>query len=232
MAYEPTTNSPEKRATHGTGALAGGSSAVNGAIAQDARRAELAATAGGSVRVPRIFGNLRTEATPGRILPRDTFPAAPALFRGSALSAPWPYPSRCAFAVRSDGGPDAGDALSLLFIGVYREGDCAALRIGILESDGLVVALRRRAAAVERAAKSLGERGFTVEPSGWMDSIARYDLWCFLCPVIGNLISRSVAGHEDANQPHAARVSLCATSGIQLPSINSRRPARIGSSPR
>jgi Asp-tRNA(Asn)/Glu-tRNA(Gln) amidotransferase A subunit family amidase len=71
-----------------------------------------------------------------------------------------------------------------------------------LESDALGVATPETRAAVERAAKSLGERGFTVEPFHLNGLDRALDLWWFFFgPVIGNLFRHSLAGNEDQISP-------------------------------
>src|SRR5260370_40431977 len=96
-------------------------------------------------------------------------------------------------------GPDPGDALSApVPLRAYREGELRGMRIGILESDALGIATAETRAAVERAAKSLGDRGFNVEPFQLKGVDRALDLWWFFFgPVIGDLIRHSVAGHED-----------------------------------
>jgi Asp-tRNA(Asn)/Glu-tRNA(Gln) amidotransferase A subunit family amidase len=112
-------------------------------------------------------------------------------------------------------GPDAGDALSApVPLRSYKEGELRGLHIGILESDALGVATPETRAAVERAAKSLGERGFIVEPFRLAGLDRALELWWFFFGrVIGNLLSDSVAGHEDQISPMLREYLSCATSG-------------------
>jgi Asp-tRNA(Asn)/Glu-tRNA(Gln) amidotransferase A subunit family amidase len=115
-------------------------------------------------------------------------------------------------------GPDAGDALSApVPWRAYRESELRGMRIGILESDVLGVATAETCAAVERAAKSLGERGFTVKPFRLNGLDRALDLWWFFFgPVIGNLIRHSVAGHEGQISPMLREYLSCATSGNSI----------------
>jgi Asp-tRNA(Asn)/Glu-tRNA(Gln) amidotransferase A subunit family amidase len=115
-------------------------------------------------------------------------------------------------------GPDAGDALSApVALRAYREGELRGMRIGILESDALGVATVETRAAVERAAKSLGDRGFNVEPFQLKGVHRALDLWWFFFgPVIGDLIRHSVAGHEDQISPMLREYLSSATSGNSI----------------
>jgi Asp-tRNA(Asn)/Glu-tRNA(Gln) amidotransferase A subunit family amidase len=100
-------------------------------------------------------------------------------------------------------GPDAGDALSApVALRAYRESDLRGMHVGILESDTLGAATAETRAAVERATKSLAERGFAVQPFR-LDGLDRAleHWWFFFGPVIGNLLRQSIAGHEDQISP-------------------------------
>jgi Asp-tRNA(Asn)/Glu-tRNA(Gln) amidotransferase A subunit family amidase len=75
------------------------------------------------------------------------------------------------------------------------------------------VATPETRAAVERAAKSLVERGFTVEPFRLNGLDGVLDLWWFFFgPVIGNLIQQSIAGRENQISPMLCEYLSCATS--------------------
>ncbi len=88
------------------------------------------------------------------------------------------------------------------------------MRIGILESESLGVATPETRATVARAAKSLAERGFAVEPFRLSGLDRALDLWWFFFgPVIGDLIQRSIAGHENQISPMLREYLSCATSG-------------------
>jgi Asp-tRNA(Asn)/Glu-tRNA(Gln) amidotransferase A subunit family amidase len=115
-------------------------------------------------------------------------------------------------------GPDAGDALSAPVPSrAYREGELRGMRIGILESDALGIATAETRAAVQRAATSLGERGFTVEPFRLEGLDRALDLWWFFFgPVIGNLFRQSVAGREGQISPMFREYLAYATSGDSI----------------
>src|SRR5207249_10615111 len=96
-------------------------------------------------------------------------------------------------------GPDVGDALSApVPLRSYREGELLSMCIGILESDALGVPTPEARAAVERAAKLLGDRGFAIEPFRMHGLDRALDLWWLLVgPVMGNLILRGIVGVGD-----------------------------------
>jgi Asp-tRNA(Asn)/Glu-tRNA(Gln) amidotransferase A subunit family amidase len=88
------------------------------------------------------------------------------------------------------------------------------MRIGVLESEALGAATPETRAAVEQAAKSLAERGFTVEPFRIEGLDRALDLWWFFFgPVIGNLFRHSIASHEDQISPMLREYLSSATSG-------------------
>jgi Asp-tRNA(Asn)/Glu-tRNA(Gln) amidotransferase A subunit family amidase len=96
----------------------------------------------------------------------------------------------------------------------YRENELRGMRVGILESDALGAATPETRAAVERAAKSLGEQGFTVEPFRLNGLGRALDLWWFFFgPVIGNLFQHSISGHEHQISPMLREYLSYATSG-------------------
>jgi len=115
-------------------------------------------------------------------------------------------------------GPDAGDALSApVPLRGYSVGELRGTRIGILESDALGVTTPETRAAVERAATSLGEQGFSVAPFPLNGLDRALDLWWFFFgPVIGNLIQHSIAGHEDQISPMLREYLSCAASGNSI----------------
>jgi Asp-tRNA(Asn)/Glu-tRNA(Gln) amidotransferase A subunit family amidase len=85
--------------------------------------------------------------------------------------------------------------------------------VGILESEALGSATPETLAAVERAAKSLSEREFIVEPFRLAGLDRALELWwLFFGPVIGHLLRRSVAGHEAEISPMLLEYLSCATS--------------------
>jgi Asp-tRNA(Asn)/Glu-tRNA(Gln) amidotransferase A subunit family amidase len=176
---------------------------------------------GGSIRVPAHFcGICGLKPTPGRVPTTGHFPPGTGAFSWIGVVGPMARTIadvRALFEVIA--GPDAGDALSVpVPVHEYREGELRRLRIGILESgDALGIATAETRAAVERAAKSLSERGFTVEPFRLNGLGRALDLWWFFFgPVIGNLIQHSIAGHEDQISPMLREYLSCATSGNSI----------------
>src|SRR5712692_1336281 len=185
---------------------AGGSSGGEAAaIAAGCSAGGVGSDGGGSIRVPAHFcGICGLKPTPGRIPATGHFPPGGGAVGWNGVVGPM---ARTIADVRSlfdvMAGPDAGDALAApVPLRAYREDELRGMRIGILESEALGVATPETRAAVERAAKSLGERGFTVEPFRLEGLDRALDLWWFFFgPVIGDLIRHSVAGHEDQISP-------------------------------
>src|SRR3977135_3892716 len=200
---------------------AGGSSGGEAAaIASGCSAGGVGSDGGGSIRVPAHFcGICGLKPTPGRIPATGHFPPGAGAFSWIGVVGPM---ARTIADVRSlfevMAGPDAGDALSApVPLRAYREGELRGMRIGILESDALGEATAETRTAVERAAKSVGERDFTVEPFR-LDGLDRaLDLWWFLFgPVIGNLIRQSVAGREAHISPMLLEYLSCTTSGNSI----------------
>ena len=172
---------------------------------------------GGSIRVPAHFcGICGLKATPGRIPATGHFPPGAGAFSWIGVVGPM---ARTIADVRSlfevMAGPDAGDALSApVPLRSYREGELRGMRIGILESDALGMATPETRAAVQGAAKSLGERGFVIEAFRLTGLDRALELWWFFFgPVIGNMIHHSVAGVEDQISPMLREYLAYATSG-------------------
>src|SRR5713226_9374245 len=151
MAYETDNRITGKTSNPWNLARSGGGSSGGeaAAIAAGCSAGGVGSDGGGSIRVPAHFcGICGLKPTPGGVPATGHFPPG----AGAALSAPVP-------------------------LRAYRQGELRGLRIGILESDALGIATAETRAAVERAAKSLGEQGFAVEPFR-LDSLYReVDLW-------------------------------------------------------
>ena len=222
MAYETNnllngrTSNPWNLA-HSAGGSSGGEAA---AIAAGCSVGGVGSDGGGSIRVPAHFcGICGLKPTPGRIPSTGHFPPGAGAFSWIGVVGPM---ARTIADVRSlfevMAGPDAGDALSApVPMRTYRESDLRGMRVGILESDALGVATAETRAAVERAAKSLSERGFTAEPFPLKGLDRALELWWFFFgPVIGNLIRHSVAGHEDQISPMLREYLSCTTSGNSI----------------
>src|SRR5439155_20165435 len=199
--------------THSAGGSSGGEAA---AIATGCSAGGVGSDGGGSIRVPAHFcGICGLKPTPGRIPATGHFPPGAGAFSWIGVVGPM---ARTIADVRSlvevMAGPDAGDALSApVPLRACLEDELLKMRIGILESDTLGVATAETRATVERAAKSLDERGFTVEPFR-LDGLDRaLDLWWFFFgPVIGNLFRHSVDGYEDKISPMFREYLAYATS--------------------
>jgi Asp-tRNA(Asn)/Glu-tRNA(Gln) amidotransferase A subunit family amidase len=219
MAYETDnllsgkTSNPWKLA-HSSGGSSGGEAA---AIAAGCSAGGVGSDGGGSIRVPAHFcGICGLKPTPGRIPATGHFPPGAGALSWIGVVGPM---ARTIADVRAlfelMAGPDAGDALSApVPLHRYSVGELRGTRIGILESDALGVATPETRAAVVRAATSLSERGFTVEPFRLNGLDRALDLWWFFFgPVIGNLIQHSIAGHQDQISPMLREYLSCATSG-------------------
>ena len=219
MAYETDnlltgkTSNPWNLA-HSAGGSSGGEAA---AIAAGCSAGGAGTDGGGSIRVPAHFcGICGLKPTPGRIPATGHFPPGAGAFSWIGVVGPM---ARTIGDVRSlfevMAGPDAGDALSApVPLRAYREGELRGMRIGILESDVLGAATPETRAAFERAAKSLVEKGFTVETFRLEGLDRALDLWWFFFgPVIGNLFRHSIAGHEDQVSPMLREYLAYATSG-------------------
>jgi Asp-tRNA(Asn)/Glu-tRNA(Gln) amidotransferase A subunit family amidase len=222
MAYETDnlltgkTSNPWNLA-YSSGGSSGGEAA---AIASGCSAGGVGSDGGGSIRVPAHFcGICGLKPTPGRIPATGHFPPGAGAFSWIGVVGPMARTIadvRTLFEVMA--GPDPGDALSApVPLRVYREGDLCGMRIGILESEALGVASPETRVAVERAAKFLGERGFTVEPFRLEGLDRALDLWWFFFgPVIGNLFRHSLAGQEDQISPMLREYLLCANSGSPI----------------
>ena len=185
---------------------AGGSSGGEAAaIAAGCSAGGVGSDGGGSVRVPAHFcGICGLKPTPGRIPSTGHFPSGAGAFSWIGVVGPMARTIgdvRLLFEVMA--GPDAGDALSAPVPPLRHSGsDLRGLRIGILENDALGVATPETRAAVARAAMSLAEQGFSVEPFRLNGLDSALELWWFFFgTVIGNLLQHSIAGHEAQTSP-------------------------------
>jgi Asp-tRNA(Asn)/Glu-tRNA(Gln) amidotransferase A subunit family amidase len=198
---------------HSAGGSSGGEAA---AIAAGCSAGGVGSDGGGSIRVPAHFcGICGLKPTPGRVPATGHFPPGAGAFSWIGVVGPMARTIagvRVLFEVMA--GPDSGDALSApVPVRAYRDAELRGMRIGILESEALGVATPETRAAVERAAKSLVERGFTVELFRLNGLDRALDLWWFFFgPVIGNLIQQSIAGRENQISPMLCEYLSCATS--------------------
>ena len=185
---------------------AGGSSGGEAAaIASGCSAGGVGSDGGGSIRVPaHVCGICGRKPTPGRIPATGHFPAGVGAFSWIGVVGPMARTIadvRLLFEVLA--GPDAGDALSApVPARRHSESDLRGLRIGIMESDALGLATTETRDAVARAAKSLAEKGFLVEPFRLTGLDPALDLWWFFFgPVIANLLQPGIAGHEAQTSP-------------------------------
>ncbi len=202
---------------HSSGGSSGGEAA---AIASGCSAGGVGSDGGGSIRVPAHFcGICGLKPTPGRIPATGHFPPGAGAFSWLGVVGPMGRTIadvRVLFEVMA--GPDPGDALSSPVPSrAYREDELRCVRIGILESDALGAATPETHAAVLRAAKSLGEQRFIVEPFRLNGLDRALDLWWFFFgPVIGNLFRHSIAGHEDEISPMLREYLSSANSGSPI----------------
>jgi Asp-tRNA(Asn)/Glu-tRNA(Gln) amidotransferase A subunit family amidase len=200
---------------------AGGSSGGEAAaIASGCSAGGVGSDGGGSIRVPAHFcGICGLKPTPGRIPATGHFPSGAGAFSWIGVVGPMARTIagvRLLFDVMA--GPDEGDALSApIPLRVYHESELHGIRIGILETDALGVATPETCTAVQQAAKSLCDRGFTVEPFHFKGLDQALELWWFFFgPIIGNLLLRSIASHEDQISPILREYLASATSGNSI----------------
>jgi Asp-tRNA(Asn)/Glu-tRNA(Gln) amidotransferase A subunit family amidase len=190
--------------TRSAGGSSGGEAA---AIAAGCSAGGVGSDGGGSIRVPAHFcGLCGLKPTPGRIPSTGHFPPGAGAFSWIGVVGPMARTIadvRVLFDVMT--GPDPGDALSAPVPSrpyPYNESNLSGLRIGILESDALGVASSETHSAIQRAAKSLAERGFIVEPIRLTGLDRALELWWFFFgPVIGHLFRQTISGHEDQISP-------------------------------
>jgi Asp-tRNA(Asn)/Glu-tRNA(Gln) amidotransferase A subunit family amidase len=180
---------------------AGGSSGGEAAaIASGCSVAGVGSDGGGSVRVPAHFcGICALKPTPGRIPSTGHFPPGAGAFSWLGTVGPMARnvaDLRALFAVMA--GPDPGDALSAPIASrVFSAHQLRGLRIGILESDVLGQATPETTAAVQKAASSLQQQSFAVEPFSLNGLDRAIELWWFFFgPVIAHHFRQSIADRE------------------------------------
>jgi Asp-tRNA(Asn)/Glu-tRNA(Gln) amidotransferase A subunit family amidase len=206
--------------TRSSGGSSGGEAA---AIAAGCSMGGVGSDGGGSIRVPAHFcGICGLKPTPGRIPATGHFPAGAGAFSWIGVVGPMARTMadvRQLFNVMA--GPDLGDTLSApVPLRPNSANDLRGLRVGILESDALGPATPETHAAVERAAKSLAEKGFVVEPFPLAGLDRALELWwIFFGPVIGHLLRQNTAGHEDHLSP-MFREYLAFTAAEAVPTLD------------
>lgn len=182
---------------------AGGSSGGEGAaIASGCSFGGVGSDGGGSIRVPAHFcGICGLKPTPGRVPSTGHYPPGAGALSWLGVVGPMARTIadvRALFGVMA--GPDEGDALSAPVPVANAAGVAERLRrirIGVLETDALGKATPETEAAVGRAAKMLESAGYAVEPfrlSGLDRAIECW--WFFFGPVVAQLFTETVEGHE------------------------------------
>ena len=207
MAYETNnllggkTSNPWNLA-YSSGGSSGGEAA---AIAAGCSMGGVGSDGGGSIRVPAHFcGICGLKPTPGRVPATGHFPSGAGAFGWIGVVGPMARTLadvRALFEVMA--GPDAGDVHSApVPVRRYSEKELPAVRIGILQGPALGNATPETRAAVDRAAKLLSNRGFSVEPFELSGLDRALELWWFFFgPVIAHLLNTNLAGHESQLSP-------------------------------
>src|SRR5690348_3806243 len=206
MAYETNnlltgkTSNPWNLA-YSSGGSSGGEAA---SIAAGCSMGGVGSDGGGSIRVPGHFcGICGLKPTPGRIPATGHFPSCAGAFGWIGVVGPMARTVadvRALFEVMS--GPDAGDAHSAPVTGrSYSEKELRATRIGLLQSPALGSATPETRAAVERAAKLLTDRGFSIEPFELTGLDRALELWWFFFgPVIAHLLNTKLRSEEHTSE--------------------------------
>src|SRR6266700_2076359 len=207
MAYETNnlltgkTSNPWNLA-YSAGGSSGGEAA---AIAAGCSMGGVGSDGGGSLRVPAHFcGICGLKPTPGRIPTTGHFPSGAGAFGWIGVVGPMARTIadvRALFEVMA--GPDAGDTHSApVPVSSYPEKDLRSTRIGVLESSALGQGTPETRAAIDRAAKMLGDHGFAVESFEMQGLDRAFELWWFFFgPVIAHLLNANLSGHESQLSP-------------------------------
>ena len=207
MAYETNnlltgkTSNPWNLA-YSSGGSSGGEAA---AIAAGCSMGGVGSDGGGSIRVPAHFcGICGLKHTPGRVPATGHFPSCAGAFGWIGVVGPMARTIadvRALFEVIA--GPDAGDAHSApVTVRSYSEKELRATRIGLQQSSALTNATPETRAAVDRGAKLLSDRGFSMEPFELSGLDRALELWWFFFgPVIAHLLNTNLAGHESQLSP-------------------------------
>ena len=200
-----------------SGGSSGGEAA---AVAAGCSMGGVGSDGGGSIRVPAHFcGICGLKPTPGRIPATGHFPSGAGAFGWIGVVGPMARTIadvRALFEVMA--GPDAGDAHSApVPVRAYSEKDLRGTRIGILESSALGSATPETSAAVDRAAKLLSDRGFSVEPFELTGLDRALELWWFFFgPVIAHQLNTNLADHQSQLSPMLREYLSIATSANPL----------------
>ena len=207
MAYETDnllsgkTSNPWNLA-HSSGGSSGGEAA---AIAAGCSMGGVGSDGGGSIRVPAHFcGICGLKPTPGRVPATGHFPSGAGALGWIGVVGPMARTIadvRALFEVMS--GPDAGDTHAApVPIRSYSEKDLRSTRVGVLQSSALGSITPETRAAVDQAAKALGDYGLAVETFRLHGLDRALELWWFFFgSVIAHLLNADLAGHESQLSP-------------------------------
>jgi len=189
---------------HSAGGSSGGEAA---AISSGCSFGGIGSDGGGSIRVPAHFcGICGLKPTPGRVPSTGHYPPGAGALSWLGVVGPMARTIadvRAMFEVVA--GPDAGDALSApvpIADASSVSERLKRLRVGVLETDALGKATPETEAAVHRAAKILEGAEFAIEPFR-LDGLDRViDCWWFFFgPVVAQLFTDTVKGHEATLSP-------------------------------
>jgi amidase len=185
---------------------AGGSSGGEAAaIAAGCSMGGVGSDGGGSIRTPAHFSGIcGLKPTPGRIPASGHYPAGAGAFGWIGVVGPMARTVadiRALFEVMA--GPDPGDALSApVPIRKITAKEIRGLRIGILENPGLGRASPETLSAIRRAAQSLCDLDYRVEPLNLNRVDRALELWWFFFgPVVGDLIRHGTQDKMDSLSP-------------------------------
>jgi Asp-tRNA(Asn)/Glu-tRNA(Gln) amidotransferase A subunit family amidase len=198
--YGPTRNPWDVSRT--AGGSSGGEAA---AIAAGCSAGGVGSDGGGSIRVPAHFcGISGLKPTPGRIPMTGHFPPGGGAFSWIGVAGPMARTVgdlRLLFEIMA--GPDAGDALSApVPVRQLQDEGLPRPRIGLVENDALGPTTPETEGAVQRAAQSLEEQGFALEPLRLEGLSQALELWrFFFMRAIGHLLREATAGEESKLSP-------------------------------
>jgi Asp-tRNA(Asn)/Glu-tRNA(Gln) amidotransferase A subunit family amidase len=185
---------------------AGGSSGGEAAaIASGCSMGGIGSDGGGSIRTPAHFcGICGLKPTPGRVPATGHFPPCTGAFSWLGVVGPMARTVEDLAAIfRAIEGPDPGDPLSPPAAGCeFSPGEIRGLRVGILENPELGRATPETLSTIRRAAQTLCDLGFRVEPIKLEKLDRALELWWyFFGPVVASLIRSNSKGSEELFSP-------------------------------
>ncbi|HLW99434.1 MAG TPA: amidase [Candidatus Acidoferrales bacterium] len=185
------------------GGSSGGEAA---AIAAGCSAGGVGSDGGGSIRVPAHFSGIcGLKPTPGRIPATGHFPGSLGPFTQLGVVGPMARTvGDLELLLEAMAGPDDGDVRSAPV--PLRRLDMKALpsdlRIGYFEDDGIAPVTLETRQAVRKAAKSLQDQGFTLEPFRPEGLEHIRELWWFFFGLVGGQVLASmIQGHEAELSP-------------------------------